>query len=177
MLKIFSTQMNGIFKKITDEEEFSLEDAGRLLAQAGIGEGKIYIYGLKEMKGILHEALEGKEPFPYAEEFAETALEMGKENRFLIFSRHSDDVAAVKLAGQLREADLPFVAVSSVKKEKDSVEDLVSLADVHIDLKIQRGLIPDESGERFGYPYLMAALYAYHGIKFTLEEILKEYEE
>jgi hypothetical protein len=51
------------------------------------------------------------------------------------------------------------------------------LADVHIDLRIQRGLIPDETGNRYGYPTLIAALFAYYGIKFTLEEIIKEYEE
>ena len=48
-----------------------------------------------------------------------------------------------------------------------------SLADVHIDLRIQRGLIPDETGNRYGYPTLIAALFAYYGIKFTLVEIIK----
>ncbi|MGV3240768.1 DUF2529 family protein, partial [Streptococcus hyovaginalis] len=29
---------------------------------------------------------------------------------------------------------------------------------------------------RYGYPSLIAALFIYHGIKFTTDEILKEYD-
>ena len=49
------------------------------------------------------------------------------------------------------------------------------LADVHIDLQLIKGLLPNDAGERFGYPSSMAALYVYYGLKFTIEEILAEY--
>lgn len=66
------------------------------------------------------------------------------------------------------------MAVSTIKTE--SSENLADLADVHIDLKLAKGLLPDEEGNRFGYPASMAALFVYYGIKFTIEEILAEYE-
>jgi len=50
------------------------------------------------------------------------------------------------------------------------------LADVHINLQLLKGLLPDDFGNRYGYPSSMAALYVYYGIKFTIDEILAEYE-
>ncbi|MGK0537349.1 DUF2529 family protein, partial [Bacillus sp. 'calajunan'] len=47
--------------------------------------------------------------------------------------------------------------------------------DVHIDTKLLKGLIPDDEGNRYGFPSLMIALFAYHGIKYTIDEMLNEY--
>ncbi|MGE7761913.1 DUF2529 domain-containing protein [Peribacillus sp. NPDC097895] len=174
MLKIFSTQISGLFKKMIENETFEMEDAGRLLAQAAVGDGSIFIHGFGEMQGVTAEAVDGAEPFPSVKRYKEGQT-ISKEDRFLIFSRHSDDFEALKLAQQLKEKDIPFVAVStSVPPKEDSLSEL---ADVHIDLRIQRGLIPDETGNRYGYPTLIAALFAYYGIKFTLEEIIQEYKD
>ena len=63
MLKIFSTQLNSLFKKVMEKEEFNMEDAARLLAQAAVGDGTIYIHGFGEMDGVTKEALNGIEPF------------------------------------------------------------------------------------------------------------------
>jgi hypothetical protein len=63
--------------------------------------------------------------------------------------------------------------MSSVLEASD--KDLTQLADVHIDLRLTKGLLPDETGNRYGYPSAMAALFVYHGLKFTIEEILAEY--
>ncbi|KWW20943.1 MULTISPECIES: DUF2529 domain-containing protein [Peribacillus] len=173
MLKIFSTQLSGIFKKMMDNEAFEMEDAGRLLAQAAVGDGSIFIQGFGEMQGVTAEAMDGAEPFPKAKRY-EHGETISREDRFLIFSRKSDDSEALKLAKALKEKDIPFVAVStSAATDEDS---LTELADVHIDLRIHRGLIPDEAGNRYGYPTLIAALFAYYGIKFTLEEIIQEYQ-
>ncbi|WP_057911889.1 DUF2529 domain-containing protein [Peribacillus muralis] len=173
MLKIFSTQLSGLFNKMMDKEAFEMEDAGRLLAQAAVGDGAIFIQGFGEMQGITAEAMDGAEPFPKAKRY-EHGQTIAREDRFLIFTRHSNDKEALKLAKALREKDIPFVAIStSVPSNEDS---LMELADVHIDLRINRGLIPDETGNRFGYPTLIAALFAYYGIKFTLEEIIQEYQ-
>ena len=59
MLKMFTTQLTGLFKKIAEKEEFSFEDGARLLAQGQT----IYLLGFKEMKAVEFEALEGAEPF------------------------------------------------------------------------------------------------------------------
>lgn len=174
VLKMFSTQLNSLFQKIMNDEAFNIEDAARLLAQAAISDGTIYIQGFDEMMGVSNEAINGIEPLIKAKKFHSDA-KLTYKDRFLLFSRYSDDKEAIQLAQRLKQEKIPFVAVSTIVET--TAESLDALADIHINLRVQRGLIPDESGNRTGYPSLLVALFTYFGIKLTLEEILQEYEE
>ncbi|MBM7690655.1 putative phosphosugar-binding protein [Peribacillus deserti] len=174
MLKIFSTQLTGVYKKIIDQEEFTMEDGARLLCQAVVSEGTLYLQGFGEMQGILHEAIDGAEPLAFVKPFVNIS-DITPADRVLVFTRFADDLKAVSLAKELQARDISFVAVSAI--QKDGTNELAELADVHIDTKLTRALLPDESGTRFGFPSLMAALFAYHGLKFNIEEIIKEYNE
>jgi hypothetical protein len=164
-MKMFTTQLTGLFKRIEEKEEFSFEDGARLLAQGQ----SIYLLGFREMKAVEFEALEGAEPLKGVSSDIEAAT---SADRVLVFTRNSSDQEAVELAGKLQERNIPFVAVST------SVPDgkLEELADVHINLQLTKGLLPDDFGNRYGYPSSMAALYVYYGLKFTIDEILAEYE-
>jgi uncharacterized phosphosugar-binding protein len=171
MLKMFSTQLAGLFNRLMEKEEFSIEDGARLLAQAAAGEGKIYIFGTGEMKAVELEAVYGEEPLQSAAILSKES-EVEAADRVLIVSRYADDEEAVKMAGIIQEKGIPFVAISTVRNEK---EGLNTLADVHFDLRIKKGLLPDDVGNRIGYPTSMAALYIFFGLKFTIEEILEDY--
>lgn len=175
MLKMFSTQLSGLFKRLQEHEEFSLEDGARLLAQAAAGEGTIYVYGAAEMGAVPLEAVFGAEPMKGAAVLtAGQTNEVSMADRVLIATRSSNDTEAVAIAKILAEKGIPFVAFSTVQDGSNGLE---SLADVHIDLKLAKGMLPSETGERIGLPTSMAALFLYYGIKFTLDEILWEYEE
>jgi hypothetical protein len=176
MLKMFTTQLTGLFKRVAEKGEFSFEDGARLLAQAPVGDGTIYLFGTKEMKAVEFEACSGAEPAAWVSIFADETVDMiGDADRVLIFTRYSDDFAALELAAQLLEKGIPFVAASTVVASSEA--DLVELADVHIDLGLKQGLLPDDFGNRYGYPSSMVALFVYFGLKFTIDEILAEYEE
>ncbi len=177
MLKMFTTQLTGVFKKIDEKEEFAFEDGARLLAQAPVGDGAIYIFATREMKAVEFEALEGTEPLTGAKILKDAAgvAELGDADRVLIFTRTSSDGPAVAMARLLHEKMIPFVAVSTVMAPSN--EDLTEFADVHIDLRLTKALLPDDVGNRYGYPASMAALFVYHGLKFTIDEILAEYED
>ncbi|WNS77674.1 DUF2529 domain-containing protein [Bacillus sp. DTU_2020_1000418_1_SI_GHA_SEK_038] len=174
MLKMFSTQLSGLFKRIQEKEEFAMEDGARLLAQAAVGNGNIYIFGANEMNAVAYEATEGQEPLKNAALWPldRPLDDLSETDRFLIVTRNSTDDEAVKMGEILVEKQIPFVGISTIL-EGHGLDDL---ADVHIDLKLTKGLLPDETGNRFGYPSSMAALFVYYGIKFTLDEILEEYE-
>ncbi len=90
----------------------------------------------------------------------------------LLFTRTSADGEALELQSKLQEKDIPFVAVSTWFQ----MENLAEMADVHINLQLTKGLLPDDFGNRYGYPASMAALYVYYGLKFTIDEIFAEYE-
>ncbi len=61
MLKILSTQLAGVFQRISAQEEEQFEDAARLFAQAIISDGTIFVYGMDEMEAVVAEALHGAE--------------------------------------------------------------------------------------------------------------------
>ncbi|MGD6802276.1 DUF2529 domain-containing protein [Rossellomorea aquimaris] len=173
MIKMFTTQLSGLFNRIADKEEFSIEDGARLLAQASVGEGSIFIKGFAEMESVTLEAVYGREPLQGAKALA-AVDDISEADRVLLISRFSIDEEAVSLAKQLVEKGIPFAAVSGVvSSEGDS---LAELADIHIDTKLIKGMLPgEELGERVGFPSSMAALYVYFLIKFSLDEMLEEY--
>ncbi|WP_144551692.1 DUF2529 domain-containing protein [Bacillus sp. X1(2014)] len=173
MLKMFTTQLTGLFKRLEEKEEYSFEDGARLLAQAPVGDGSIYIFTTKEMKAVELEALDGAEPFKGVKILAEME-ELTDSDRVLLFTRYSSDAAALEVAEPLHEKGIPFVTVATAVP---GGEQLQELADLLIDLRLTKGLLPDDEGNRYGYPSSMAALFVYYGLKFTIEEILAEYEE
>jgi uncharacterized phosphosugar-binding protein len=172
MLKMFSTQLTGLLNRLQEKEEFSIEDGARLLAQAAAGEGIIYILGTKEMQAVALEAVYGEEPLQSAAIFTED-VELEAADRVLLISRYSDDEESVGAARDLQERGIPFVAISTIRENETA--GLHTMADVHIDLRLKKGLLPDEMGNRVGYPASIAALFIYFGLKFTIEEILEEY--
>ena len=174
MIKMFTTQLTGLFKRIYDKQEFEIEDGARLLAQAAIGQGNIYIKGYGEMEAVTAEALFGADPLPSAKRY-EDSTELTEADRVLVVSRFSTDEDAVKLGEELADEGVPFVAVSGLV---EGDENLVDLAGVHLDTKVIKGMLPgDEIGERVSFPSSMAALYLYFALGFVIREMLEEYEE
>lgn len=173
MLKMFSTQLNGLLKKIQDQNEFAFEDGARLIAQASVGAGNIYVYGENEMEAVVAEAKDSAEPLENMKRWNGQDVSLTEADRVIIFSRYSHDHSAVRAGKWLVENRIPFVAVSTHLANEE--ENLVQLADVHIDLHLKKSLLPDEEGNRFGYPASIAALYVYYGLKLTLKDILEDY--
>ncbi|MBO9130097.1 DUF2529 domain-containing protein [Bacillus sp. 165] len=174
MLKIFSTQLTGYFKQIAEKEELNIEDGARLLAQALVGHGTIYIHGTKEMEAIVLEATMGEEPLTNTKPlFTEGKMaNITPADRVLLFTRFSNDQVTIELAKKLQDEGVAVVGVSALQ---DAIDSLQQVVDVHIDTKLTKGLIPDEDGTRYGFPSIMTGLFAYYGVVFTIKEILADY--
>ncbi|WP_456277419.1 DUF2529 domain-containing protein [Bacillus sp. AK128] len=177
MLKMFTTQLQGVFKKIEEKEDVHIEEGARLLSQALVGDGAVYVYGLEELQAVELTALLGPEKLegflPYLKNGQ--AVDVKPLDRVLIFARNSNDVKAIALVKDLQENGIPTVAVSSIHNQEE--EGLHQLANVHINTYLTKGLIPDDFGNRYGIPTSMVALYTYYGLMFTVKEILAEYED
>lgn len=173
---MFTTQLQGLFQRIQEGQMEAMEDGARLLAQAAIADHTIYVYGTDEMDAVVCEAIKGVESLSHAAALhSDGSMEqLTGMDRVLLVSRYSTDTEALQLAKQLSEKGISFVAVSS--HLESSKESIVDLADVHIDLQLKKGLLPNDDGGRSGYPFSMAALFVYYGLKFTIEEMLVEYE-
>ncbi|QQZ11625.1 DUF2529 domain-containing protein [Heyndrickxia vini] len=170
---MFLTQINGLFSRIYEKEQFSIEDSARLLAQATIGQGKIYIKGFNEMEGVTLEALEGAEPLKSALRFTEVD-DLTDADRVILLSRFSNDAEALALAQKLDRKGIPFISICGDVKNDEN--DLSKLAEVHINTSLLKPMLPSESGDRICFPTSMAALFIYHCIKLTFDEIMEEYE-
>ncbi|WP_077619936.1 DUF2529 domain-containing protein [Bacillus sinesaloumensis] len=177
MLKIFTTQLQGQFKRIMEQEEMNMEDGARILAQSVISGGTIYVHGFGEMVAITTEALEGAEPLQSAKALftKEKMNEIGDIDSVLLITRLSTDEEAIALAEDLRGKGVQTVAISALVKTEGE-RTLNEIVDIHIDSKLQKPLIPDDDGTRFGFPSVITALYAYFGLKFTIKEMVEEFE-
>ncbi|WP_214480894.1 DUF2529 family protein [Bacillus sp. SM2101] len=177
MLKIFTTQLSGIFTKIINNEEFQIEDGARLLAQAKFGDGSIYLHGVNEMEAISIESSIGAEPLLHIKELPSINHfnSLNETDRVLLITRFSTDEAAINIALALRKRGIPTVAICNVATPDNDEITLSNIADIVIDTKLAKPLITNSDGTRFGFPTTMIALFTYHALAYTMQEILDEY--
>ena len=169
--KMFTTQLSGLLKRISEKEELAIEDAGRLLSQSLISEGSIYMKGFGEMAAIESEAMHGAETLKDMKRWTPDAR-LTEADRVLLAVRFSDDPEALQFAQQLAAKEIPFAAIAS-KTENVGMDEL---ADAFIDLHLTKGILPDEEGGRTGFPSSVAGLYVYFLVKMTIDEIVAEYD-
>ncbi|WLR50741.1 DUF2529 family protein [Bacillus tianshenii] len=175
MLRIFTTQLMGIFQNIQEDEELNIEEASRALAQAVVGDGTIYVHGFDEMAAITAESLYGKETLSNVKPlFNENQLaDITSLDRIIIASRTADNEEATALIKQLKSSGAIIVVLSSVMQQQAPLKEL---ADFFIDTKVTQGLVPQDDGTRTGFPATLSTLYAYHALLLTTNEILLEHE-
>ncbi|MCF6410898.1 DUF2529 family protein [Pseudalkalibacillus salsuginis] len=170
MLKIFTTQLFGVFKKIQDHEDEKIEDCSRLLAQTITGNGTIHIIGFGELEGIASVIVNGHESLPACTPYAGKEMEAG--DCILVFAGKTNDEQFEKLVHHTVTENVPIVSVAGVEKEAA----LLLNENFHIDTKLLNGLVPGDDGGRYGFPVFITALYVYYALYFNTKEMLEEYE-
>ncbi|SOB89927.1 uncharacterized protein DUF2529 [Ureibacillus xyleni] len=175
MSKILSTQMSGLFQKIIQSEEEAIEETARLLAQASVGQGKVYFACFDELEAIETNALQGIEKFANLEKWSETTV-VTDVDRVCIFTPSIENPKVLNLAQTLYEKFIPFAVVSSESQDEQNI--LSNLAYTYVSMKIRGGLLPHPTnlGERVIFPYLMAGLFIYEAIKLNYDEMLSDDE-
>ncbi|MDN5708707.1 MAG: DUF2529 domain-containing protein [Planococcus sp. (in: firmicutes)] len=161
-MKILTTQLTGLFQRFAKEEE-AIEDTARLLAQAIIGEGRIHLAAFGELEAVAASALNGRETLQSAIRY-DPAAELSTADRVWILARKDEgDSLADELAGRA-------IPVAMLTAESHGNE----TADVLLSMNIDKGLLPGEDGERIMIPHGLGALYIYHAVKLTIDEILAD---
>lgn len=168
-MKILTTQIGGLMQRIANKNKESIEETGRLLAQATIGEGRVFIASFGEMDAVRLTALSGAEPFAGAVPFAENS-EFNTADRVWIVSRNANDIRALEVARQLASSFIPFAAIAAEKP--DDSNELATLATTYIETGLTRGLLPGDDGERIVQPHALAALFIYEAVKMAYDEML-----
>lgn len=163
MLKIFNTQLNGIFKKI-DMQEAEIDIAGRLLAQAVVGEGSIYVKGFGDLKFFEAFAANSKENLFDAEVYISDAL-VDSTDRVLVMSDTYDESTA-EFVDDLETRDIDYVLICNKHEAIHSMN--------FIDLSTPRALVPTEDFSRIITPHMIAMNYIYYAIYSVMYEMLME---
>ncbi|MDN7241807.1 DUF2529 family protein [Planococcus sp. N028] len=161
-MKILTTQLTGLFQRISQQEE-AIEDTARLLAQAAVGEGTIFLAAFGEMKAVVSAAIDGAEPLPRVAEWHPESIITSADRIWILAKKDEGD----ELAGRLADAHMPVAMLTAETKETD-------MADAFISLKMDKGLLPTEGGGRMLVPHAMGALYVYHAVKMVIDEMLAE---
>ncbi len=175
MLKIFTTQLLGAFKQIEQNNEESLEDCARMIAQTVMAEGKVYITGDAQMTGIVQEATAGDNALPGAikwmgeidacpAEPIDAVIFCGD-----VFTSQNTSVLAQLNALRERAAAVIVITRDEVPEQEPGAIDLVlSAAGLN-------PLVPMDNGEKIGHPASLSVLYLYHALYLNVMDILDEY--
>ncbi|WKA57896.1 DUF2529 family protein [Planococcus shenhongbingii] len=162
-MKMLTTQLSGLFQRLAQQEE-AIEDTARVLAQAAIGEGTIFIAAFGEMKAVAASAAEGIEPLQSCARWQPDSVITSADRVWILAKNNEGD----ELAGRLNDAHLPF-AMLTAENRNNEME-----ADAFISLKIDKGLLPAEDDSRTVVPHAMGALFVYHAVKMAIDEMLAE---
>lgn len=140
MSKILATQLNGLYQKIVQNEEESIEQTARLLAQASVGEGNVYFACFDELQAIELYALNSEEqPFSKLSKWTPD-VEIQEADRVLIFAKSAQHPEALQLAKKLYDEFIPFAVVAGEAASDDN--EMSNLAYTYISTHVRGGLIP-----------------------------------
>ncbi len=128
MLKIFTTQLSGIFSRIGEKQTEAIEDGARLLAQAVVSGHAVYFHGKNELAAVALEASESNEPFPGAKvlplDQKERSL-LQPSDRVLLFYSDPEDQEIQSLVKELHEQGTPVVGVGRHKRSRPRLKSIV----------------------------------------------------
>lgn len=161
-MKILTTQLTGLFQRLAKEEE-AIEDTARLLAQAIIGEGRIHLAAFGELEAVAASALNGPETLESTVRY-DPSVELSTADRVWILARKDEGDS---LAHELAWRAIPFAMLTAESHGNET-------ADVFLSMNIDKGLLPGEDGGRIMIPHGLGALYVYHAVKLTIDEILTD---
>ena len=169
-MKMLTTQISGLLQRIIGNNEDSIEETARLLAQATTGEGRVVLACFDELKAVQLVALEGVDKMVGAVSY-ESGMKIGLEDRVWILTRSVRNGEALSLARNLDDEFIPFAVVSSQKAEDN---ELAERATTYISTGLTRGLLPGEDGNRIVEPHAIAALFVYEAVKISYDEMVLE---
>lgn len=175
-MKMYITQLRGVFEQISQENEEQLEEAGRRLAQSIASDGQIIIHGFGSISHIIREAVESPNALPKtitvksSEAFLKQSLNSNDTLLLVIPNEKSDE--AIEFLKSLNNSDVQVVGI--LTKNGQIPGELNNYLDTSLFVPQSGPLIPFNDAEKIGTPDSLAELFLYHLIYFSVMEILDE---
>lgn len=170
MLQIFQTQFIGVLKQIKEQEE-TIEECGRALAQAVVGEGTIYIIADREMTPIASAIVHADKTNRIEALDKENIAIITPADRVVYFTSYSSTGDMV-MVESLLERHITVIGIAG--NDRVGID---KMCDFFINTCLVQGLVPTDEGERIGLPFIGVGLYVFELLSLVLTDILLEYEE
>lgn len=173
MLKIFNTQLNGIFTKIDTQLE-EIEIASQLLMQAANGEGKIFIKTFDEINYFSEFMTKSTESLPHSitlDSLEEINTIDTTDRVLLVGSFFTPELN--QWIKKLNDEDIDFVVISNKDREHNTHESLMH----YIDLSTPRAIVPTADYSKIITPHIMALNYIYYIMFAEMYEMKQDLNE
>ncbi|SFE61956.1 DUF2529 family protein [Alteribacillus iranensis] len=171
-MKMFATQLQGMFQKIVALEE-PLEDGARLLAQAPAGAGKLYVSATPELTGIAM-SLAAHQEAPKDTMYWQPSSSPDSTDRVLLFAGKKEAAELSQQIEFLKKQEVPLVIVAPFSQE--DIETDLDFTDIWIQTPGRDGIIPAEDGSRMGEPTALCSLFTGQLLYLYIKEMMEEFD-
>ncbi|MFB4163338.1 DUF2529 family protein [Alteribacillus sp. JSM 102045] len=172
-MKIFATQLYGVFQKIIEREEEALEDGSRLAAQGPAGTGRLLLYATSSMKGNafnLSNHPDAPAKTLQVQELKDITPEPTDRAIILAEKKEAEDLQII--TRHLQSAEVPMVVIAPFSEEDGGIT--LDPTDVWVQTHVKGGLVPDEKGKRIGSPSSLSTLFTGQLLFLHIKELLDE---
>ncbi|WP_252312605.1 DUF2529 family protein [Sinobaca sp. H24] len=169
-MKIFATQLQGIFQSIASKQEEAFEDASRLLLQAVSGTGTLYIAAAPPLKGTavsLCSHPDAPEGLVFTEDIPSGMQEA--DRLLLLADQESSNMLSWREAAVHASASSVIIGPASAQENTE-----LEALDVWLATFVRGGMVPTETGEKQGDPSSLATLFTGQLLFLYMQEMLEE---
>jgi len=169
MMKILATQFNGKLQTLAKQED-ELFDVVRLLAQALVGEGTVYVDAYGECEGLYPMLSEGPDQMKRVTKIKDRKT-LHAVDRVLIFTPDTERSDLLASLARYDAWHTPYAIVTLSDVTETLERSIAPLA-----LKFNKGLLPAEDGSRHRLPSLALCAFLLTHILTQLQEMTEEWD-
>ncbi|WP_158737008.1 DUF2529 family protein [Alteribacillus sp. YIM 98480] len=174
-MKIFATQLQGVFQKIMEQEEEAIENGARLAAQGPAGTGSLLIYATPSMRGNAVNLAYHKEAPPQTIQVIDSKeFKAEPVDRAIVLAEKEEEAYLHSYIELLQSSEVPVVVIAPFTEEEGGIT--LEPTDVWIHTHVRGGLIPDEHGSRIGDPSALSTLFTGQLLYLNIKELFDELE-
>ncbi|QDI91743.1 DUF2529 family protein [Salicibibacter halophilus] len=168
MIKSYTTQLQHVFHMIGKQDE-AIADSARLLAQALVGEGKIYVLANKRFSALADTIVQNDDTLQGIERMTwQQTDEVSTADRMLVLSDGAETEDEASRLQSLLQTHIPLAFLGPGYPNLSFVEGIEEPIAI---ITQSSPIVPAADGSKCGYPTEIAIIYAYQAMMFELSEM------
>ncbi|AXF56403.1 DUF2529 family protein [Salicibibacter kimchii] len=171
MIKSYTTQLQHVFQTIAKQDE-AIADSARLLAQALVGEGNIYLLANERFSALADTLVQNEDTPKRIQRMSRKQKEaLSAADRMLVLSDGTETKEDASYLQGLLQAHIPIVFLGPGHPNLSFEEGMEEPMGITTP---SSPIVPAPDGSKRGYPTEIAIIYAYQAMMFELSEMIAE---